>query len=221
MRWRALSKARDSLSPDHLALYRLGRKRMGLRRFSRLWMPAGEVLGLSTSLPSISLSATERVDWLASGSGRRETDFLASDRSVMRALSHGRAGKRGDGAVLGNIVRIAANILYVAVVWFVLDQVHNRPEAVILPVLGILYVTTRSMGMGAAHTALVFAYSLESIERRIKAQAGEYIPDEADFVSGRDQRLKKAGTDMLIDGTGLGVISLLCLWKFLGGIGVL
>ncbi len=118
-------------------------------------------------------------------------------------------------AALGYAWKIGVNIFYVAVVVAVLSFVAGRPETIILPILGVLYVTIRLIGMGIAHSVYVLAASLDRIERRLNAQDVEdFREQESEFSEERTNRLNKLSWDMAIDGTGLGIITLVCLWKF-------
>lgn len=118
--------------------------------------------------------------------------------------------------------RIGVTLFYVAVVLTVLSFVHQRPEATILPILGILYVMIRGTGNMLGITVLGIRFSVERIERRLEARdTGAFLEREPEFGEARDKTLSEARWGLMIEAVGLWVISLICLWKFFVALGVL
>jgi hypothetical protein len=114
---------------------------------------------------------------------------------------------------LGYAWRVLVNLFYVAIVLYVFEKLHGRHETTILvAVLGLIYVTIRSIAIGQAHGAAVLAKGLTVELMRIR----ELLRDETiegrrlafkDDVEVADRMINKA----YIDGFFLAIVSLICL----------
>lgn len=111
--------------------------------------------------------------------------------------------------------RIAVNLFYLVVVWLVLDQFDQRPEAVILPVLGMLYVEIRRIQLGMGVNFSLIGMTLGDIRTHLN------LPTE--IISGIDmakvfatlrEDQPRMWARFFIDAFFLTAIFLLCLWKF-------
>jgi hypothetical protein len=65
--------------------------------------------------------------------------------------------------------RVAENIFYALVVWYVLTHLRGPPENVVVPVLGLLYVTLRALGVNLGQITLQSALALDSIQQQLRA----------------------------------------------------
>lgn len=131
----------------------------------------------------------------------------------------GRASQKSsriDGVsvvVLGYVWRVLTNIFYVAVVLYVFDALHGRPEAITVAVLGLIYVTIRSIAIGQASG---FAGALKIIEADL-IRIRELLHDEhAQTRWGSAQEdtetLERTRIKLYIDGFFLSIVSLICLF---------
>ncbi len=65
--------------------------------------------------------------------------------------------------------RAVVNVVYTLVVWYVLSEFRRRPENVILPVLGLIYVAVRTLGLNLAPFILMQTLALARIEAQVRA----------------------------------------------------
>ena len=117
--------------------------------------------------------------------------------------------------------RIVVNIVYLFIVAVILDRVRDRSAAILLPVLGILYVAIQAMALGMGHSFMDMGHAIDRIERRILALQPGYRPEDLATQIERDDAIGRASILMFIDVAALWAIGLLCLWKFLVAINVL
>jgi len=115
--------------------------------------------------------------------------------------------------VLGYVWRVLVNLFYVAIVLYVFAKLQGRHDTIILvAVLGLIYVTIRSIAIGQGHGLIGMAKSLTVDLMRIRELLrDEFIEDRRlsfkDDVEVADRLIIKA----YIDGFFLGIVSLICL----------
>ena len=113
--------------------------------------------------------------------------------------------------------RVLANLFYLAVVAWVFQQLDGRRDTTaIVAVLGLLYVTMRTIGCGQALVLVRAAPAIEAHFVRIRELLGDdpYPRDlEEEKKTAKVQRVK-----IYIDLTFLWLISLLCLLTFFGSV---
>ena len=108
--------------------------------------------------------------------------------------------------------QVAQNIFYALVVWYVLTNLHGHPENVIVPVLGLIYVMLKTLGINLGQITLQNVLALDSIQQQLSQL------HDASYHRGRDEvqeieRMKVRLTgNMLIESISMCVILLLCLW---------
>jgi hypothetical protein len=131
----------------------------------------------------------------------------------------GRASQKGshiDGVsvvVLGYVWRVLTNIFYVAVVLYVFDALHGRPEAITVAVLGLVYATIRSVAIGQA---IGLSNALKIIEVDL-VRIRELLNDEHAQTRWRSAQedaktLEQTRIKLYIDGFFLSIVSLICLF---------
>lgn len=114
---------------------------------------------------------------------------------------------------LGYGWRIATHIFYLVIILLVFSQLHGRPETVIVPILGLLYVAIRSFAAGQAWTMVALGQWLDQMDQRLRSLADpRYEPDPDERAEVRKQANKTRAT-LCIEFVALGPVSLLCLWK--------
>jgi hypothetical protein len=114
---------------------------------------------------------------------------------------------------LGYAWQIGANLLYLAVVWYVLERFDQRPESVIVPILGMLYVTIRYVGLGVYSGVVALAVALDDVQKRLQApDPSAYVPDEETVKARR--RMDHQQIKAYLESIFIAIISLLCVWKF-------
>ena len=113
------------------------------------------------------------------------------------------------------IWRIATNAFYLLVVWYVLSRLRGRTENIIVPVLGLVYVTIRTMAYGNVYLAARFGLVLDDINNKLNKLAyPQYERDTEAFVEAKETMQTNQWLSY-VDLTGFGLISLLCLWHIL------
>jgi hypothetical protein len=114
--------------------------------------------------------------------------------------------------------RIAANVFYLLVVWYVLNQLRGGPEKIIVPILGLIYVRIRSIECGNAYIGLQLALVLNDMDSKLnKLIDPEYQQDMEELRENR-RVMGSVQARSYLDLAGLGLISLLCLWFLLNAI---
>ena len=114
--------------------------------------------------------------------------------------------------VVGYIWKVAVNIVILCIVAWALDKLHDRNDALIISVLGMIYVTIRTTqgfhGLAMVEIAFLHQEQLDAIRSWID---GTYTPGDRpeELVAYRRARAK-----FYIDCFFLGLISLLCALTF-------
>jgi hypothetical protein len=113
---------------------------------------------------------------------------------------------------LGYIWRVAVNLFYLLVVGIVLAGIRDPSEKAIVSVLGLLYVTIRSLAIGQGLAAMLlttsFQNQIDQIRHRVDGTFEIPNRSEEEAATGRMQ------TKFYIDGFFLAIISLVCLYAF-------
>lgn len=114
---------------------------------------------------------------------------------------------------LGYAWRVLANVFYVAVVLYVFDRLHGRPEAITVAVLGLVYVTFRSIAIGQASGLTGALKIIEADLIRIR----ELLNDEhaeTRWEGAREdaKNMERMRIKLYIDGFFLSIVSLICLF---------
>ena len=114
--------------------------------------------------------------------------------------------------VVGYIWKVAVNMVILLVVASALEKLHDRSEALIISVLGMIYVTIRTtqgfQGLAMVEIAFLHQEQLDAIRSWID---GTYTQGN------RSEELviyKRARAKFYIDGCFLGLISLMCALTF-------
>ena len=108
--------------------------------------------------------------------------------------------------------RIASNSFYVLVVLYALDQLHGRLENIIVPLLGIIYVSMRTMGTGNAILFGRLAIVIDHMDAKIKKLIDPTHESENTLAENK-QNIKTNEWLLYVDLAGLTVISLMCFWR--------
>jgi len=109
--------------------------------------------------------------------------------------------------------RVLLNLFSLVVISFVFMSIHNAQTQITVSIGGLLWVAIRSSAMGQGLYSTIamsaMAKELDEIKRRLK---GEPI-DRAAYAHS-DEVMSYHQIKMMIDGTFLGIISLICLFQF-------
>jgi hypothetical protein len=108
--------------------------------------------------------------------------------------------------------RVAENIFYALVVWYVLTHLHGHPENVVVPVLGLMYVMLRTIGVNLGQITLQSALALDSIQQQLRAISDASYHRDRDEIQEIERMKVRLTGDMLIESVSICVIFLLCLW---------
>jgi hypothetical protein len=122
---------------------------------------------------------------------------------------------------LGYVWRVLVNVFYVAVVLYVFDKLQGRSEAIIIvSVLGLIYVTIRSIaiaqGMGLTNALKVIE---SDIIRLRQPGRDEQVRDRLVASKVESEVLNRARNKLFIDGFFLSIVSIICLLALFGELG--
>jgi hypothetical protein len=122
---------------------------------------------------------------------------------------------------LGYAWRILINILYIAVVLYVFDKLQGHSEAIItVAVLGLIYVTIRSMAIGQGIGLTSGLKVIESDLIRLRELAcDEHARERWDASKAEAEVLNRARNKLLIDAFFLTIVSIICLVVLFGELG--
>jgi hypothetical protein len=85
-----------------------------------------------------------------------------------------------SAVALGYVWRVLINVFYVAVVLYVFDKLQGRSEAIIMAVLGLIYVTIRSIaisqGMGLANALKVIEADIIRLRELVRDEQARDRP---------------------------------------------
>ncbi len=113
---------------------------------------------------------------------------------------------------LGYLFDVAINCLYMAIILAVFDQIHHRPEAVIVAILGLLYVTIRMIGIGLSLHQQQIALLVTKHFVRIRTLLGDpEAESEAAHLLEYRKAAEKKWPSTYINFTFLGITSIICL----------
>jgi hypothetical protein len=114
-------------------------------------------------------------------------------------------------AILKWIWLVGANIFYLIVISYVFGQLRGRPETIIVPILGLIYVLIRSFWISFALTVLEFGSAIDGLQAQTRRLAEpSYEPDQTDL----EETKKKAASiraKLYVVSAFLAIVSLLCL----------
>jgi hypothetical protein len=116
------------------------------------------------------------------------------------------------GTVLGYAWRIATNVFYLAVVFYVLEQLHQRPETIIVPVLGLIYLRVHMIGIALGTGHMVVFRFLNDINDRLKLLIDPHYQRDTELAAEIEKTTTPSGKDV-VDYIFISLVSLLCLWK--------
>jgi hypothetical protein len=107
---------------------------------------------------------------------------------------------------------VATNIFYALVVWYVLSNLRGRPESIIVPVLGLIYVALRTGGVSLGQITLQQFLALDTIYEKLRSMSdARYTRNPSEREAIEQIRFRLTG-DVIIEAVSLSIISLICLW---------
>ena len=119
-------------------------------------------------------------------------------------------------SLLAYLWRIAMNLIMLAIVVGILSRVHDRFETIVVAILGLLYVTIRTIAFGQALMFTQLAIGIDSDFSRIRRLLGDESVDEhqkevTELKANFDRRMGRAYVDIFF----LAIISLICLYQLI------
>jgi hypothetical protein len=114
--------------------------------------------------------------------------------------------------VFGYLWKIAVNIVVLFVVLWALDKLHDRNEALIISVMGMIYVTIRTTQGFQALAMVELAF-----QHQTQLDAIRSLIDGTQTPADRSEQwtaYKRLRAKFYIDGCFLGLISLVCALVF-------
>ena len=89
---------------------------------------------------------------------------------------------------LGYVWRVLTNVFYVAVVLYVFSALHGRSEAITVAVLGLVYVTIRTIAIGQASGLADALKVIEADVIRIRELLHDEYTEDRRSLSARGYR---------------------------------
>jgi hypothetical protein len=109
--------------------------------------------------------------------------------------------------------RVSANLVYLLVVGYVLGQLHGRPETVIVPILGLIYVTIRVLAIGLGLTFMQLGISLDDLRSELRTGFNPQYQRDLEELEEIRRAAASSRARLYLDDVFLGLISLLCLFQ--------
>jgi hypothetical protein len=115
---------------------------------------------------------------------------------------------------LGYIWRVLVNLFYVAIILYVFEKLNGRHETTVLvAVLGLIYVTIRSIAIAQGHGLIEITKGLRGELLRVRELLhDESIEDHKRELTEAFEVVDRAMIKGYIDGFFLGIVSLICLF---------
>jgi hypothetical protein len=115
---------------------------------------------------------------------------------------------------LGYTWRVLVNLFYVAIILYVFEKLNGHHETTILvAVLGLIYVTIRTIGIGQTHVSIDISKALRGDLIRIRELLhDEFIDDHKLELKEQTQVVDRVIVKAYIDAFFLGIVSLICLF---------
>jgi hypothetical protein len=113
---------------------------------------------------------------------------------------------------LGYIWRVAVNLFYLLIVAAVLSGIRDPSEKSIISVLGLLYVTIRSIGIsqGLASMGVIAAFQRQIDQIQFRVDGTFEMPDRTEELA----YVETVRNKLYIDSFFLALITLICLFAF-------
>lgn len=106
----------------------------------------------------------------------------------------------------------AINVFYLLVVWYVLEQLSSRPEKVIVPILGLIYVTIRSIAYSNGYIIIQLALILDDTNNNLNRLIDPSYERDLEQLNVTTKRMQSNQALSYVDLAGFGLNSLLCLF---------
>jgi hypothetical protein len=118
--------------------------------------------------------------------------------------------------LLGHVWSVAWRIFEFVVAWAVLESIRDPKIAGIIAVLGLLYATIRTIGIGLSQYFISLSLSLDREFKDIKQKMGHEVEPQSE-----DERLliRKANVKHWINLVSMFAIYVLCLYYALARLG--
>jgi hypothetical protein len=114
--------------------------------------------------------------------------------------------------IIGYAWRVLINIFYIAVILYVFDKLQRRPEIVTVAVLGLIYVTIRTIAIGQAiglfNALKIIEADIVQIRELLK---DEHAADRWEAAKADSKVLERTRNKLYIDGFFLSIVSIICL----------
>jgi len=108
---------------------------------------------------------------------------------------------------------VATRLFYLAVIYYVFDHLYERFEKIVVAILGILYVSQRTIAVSQGDLFTRVGIELDNIQEKVKeiAEPGYYrrTAETSEIM----KMVSTQQTKLAVESVFLGIVSLLCLYE--------
>lgn len=108
---------------------------------------------------------------------------------------------------------VATRLFYLAVIYYVLDHLYERFEKIVVAILGVLYVSQRTIAVSQGDLFIKVGIELDNIQEKVKeiAEPGYYrrTAETSEIM----EMVSTQQTKLAVESVFLGIFSLLCLYE--------
>jgi hypothetical protein len=107
--------------------------------------------------------------------------------------------------------RVVSNVIQVIVVFYVFAHLNDRLETIVVSILGLIYVTIRSIAFGQWYVLANFGIGMERDFVFIRKLVGDDVAAREELLADAQKGFERLYLKFAIDGVALAIISLTCL----------
>jgi hypothetical protein len=115
--------------------------------------------------------------------------------------------------VLGYTGRVVSNILQILVILYLFAHLGSGFQKVIVAILGLIYVTIRTIAIGNVHLLSFIAGAVSKEFLQVYRLLGEDISERTTAMRETDEKMQTVINKLYIDGSFLSLVSLICLYQ--------
>jgi hypothetical protein len=108
---------------------------------------------------------------------------------------------------------VATRLFYLAVIYYVFDHLYERFEKIVVAILGVLYVSQRTIAVSQGDLFTRVGIELDNIQEKVKeiAEPGYYrrTAETSEIM----KMVSTQQTKLAVESVFLGIVSLLCLYE--------
>ena len=114
---------------------------------------------------------------------------------------------------LGYAWRVVSNLLQVLIVLYIFSRLDVRFEIIVVAILGLIYVTIRTISLNTAYLLTNIVVFAEKDFVFIRKNLGDDVSAREKEDSVAENKLPQMMFRVAIDGVGLSLIGIVCLYQ--------